>query len=78
MENDDNKLVKVQLDVLLGHKEADVEEFAKRVENITVEFDYQEDCYNHISNSIANTQTENYFLSILQHLMFIREDPDVK
>ena len=78
LERDDNEQVKVQLNILLGHKEDDAEDFSQRTENIRVEFDDQEDCYHHITNSIANTQTENYFLSILQHLMFVREDPFVR
>lgn len=78
LEKDDNEQVKVQTNILMGHKEDDADDFSQRTENIRVEFEDIEDCYHLITNSLANTQTENYFLSILQHLMFIREDPFVR
>ena len=78
LEKDDNEQVKVQVNVLLGHRDDDADDFSQRTENIRVEFEDLEDCFHLITNSISNSQTENYFLSILQHLLFIREDPFVR
>jgi len=70
--------VEVQLKVLLGHKEDDAEDFGQRYENIRVEFDDAEDCFQLLTNSLSNTNAEFYFLSILQHLLYLREDPFVR
>ena len=78
LEKDENEAVKVQSNILLGHKEDDAEDFSQRTENIRAEFDDSEDCFQLITSSISHTQTEPYFLSILQHLMYIREDPFVR
>ncbi|XP_067949319.1 protein diaphanous homolog 2-like isoform X2 [Watersipora subatra] len=78
LEKDENEAVKVQSNILLSHKDDDADDFSQRTENIRAEFDDSEDCFHLISNSIAHTTTESYFLSILQHLMYIREDPFVR
>lgn len=68
----------MQLKILLNHKDDDWDDFTQRYENIRMELDFVDDCYQLLNSSLSNTSSEPYFLSILQHLLFIREDPFVR
>ncbi|KAF6017621.1 DIAPH1 [Bugula neritina] len=65
LEKDDNEQVKVQLNILLSHRDDDADDFSQRTENIRVEFDDCTECYTYLHNSVAHTSCEVYFLSIL-------------
>ncbi|XP_058123018.1 protein diaphanous [Anopheles ziemanni] len=57
-----------------GYREDDFEEFSNRFDNVRLELDDMNDCFELLKNIVAETSSEPYFLSILQHLLFIRDD----
>ncbi|XP_029648748.1 protein diaphanous homolog 2 isoform X3 [Octopus sinensis] len=70
--------LKTQLHVFHTQAEEDSEDFFQRYENIKIELSNIEDCYGLLMNSINNTPSSTYFLSILQHFLLIREESYVK
>ncbi|NXP36461.1 DIAP3 protein, partial [Leiothrix lutea] len=67
----------IQLKVFNEHKEEDMIEFSHRLEDIRSELEYPfgvNDVYNMLWNTVKDTSAEGYFLSILQHLLLIRND----
>ncbi|XP_042637551.1 protein diaphanous homolog 3 [Orycteropus afer afer] len=64
----------IQLKVFEEHKEEDLIEFSHRLEDIRAELDEAYDVYNMVWNSVKETGAEGYFISILQHLLLIRND----
>lgn len=64
----------IQLKVFDEHKEEDLMEFSHRLEDIRAEFDEVNDLYNMVWNTVKETRAEGYFISILQHLLLIRND----
>ncbi|XP_026561170.1 protein diaphanous homolog 3 [Pseudonaja textilis] len=69
-----NEALDIQLKVFSEHKEEDMIEFYHRLDNIRTEFDDANDVFNTVWNIVKDTSAENYFLSILQHLLLIRND----
>lgn len=57
-----------------SYREEDYEEFSARFDNVRLELDDVNDCFEIAKNLVAETPSEPYFLSILQHLLFIRDD----
>lgn len=55
-------------------REDDFEEFSQRFDNVRLEMDDMNDCFEVLKNLIVDSSAEPYFLSILQHLLFIRDD----
>nr|XP_006113623.1 protein diaphanous homolog 3 [Pelodiscus sinensis] len=69
-----NEALDIQLKVFNEHKEEDMIEFSHRLEDIRSELDEANDVYNMVWNTVKDTNAEGYFLSILQHLLLIRND----
>uniref|UniRef100_A0A674ILA9 Diaphanous related formin 3 n=1 Tax=Terrapene triunguis TaxID=2587831 RepID=A0A674ILA9_9SAUR len=72
-----NDALDIQLKVFNEHKEEDMIEFSHRLEDIRSELEYPfgtNDVYNMVWNTVKDTNAEGYFLSILQHLLLIRND----
>ncbi|XP_071596617.1 protein diaphanous homolog 3 [Heliangelus exortis] len=69
-----NEALDIQLKVFNEHKEEDMLEFSHRLEDIRSELDEVNDVYNMVWNTVKDTSAEGYFLSILQHLLLIRND----
>ncbi|XP_061313241.1 protein diaphanous homolog 3 isoform X2 [Pezoporus flaviventris] len=69
-----NEALDIQLKVFNEHKEEDMIEFSHRLEDIRSELDEVNDVYNMVWNTVKDTNAEGYFLSILQHLLLIRND----
>ncbi|NXM85799.1 DIAP3 protein, partial [Oenanthe oenanthe] len=74
-----NEALDIQLKVFNEHKEEDMIEFSHRLEDIRSELEYPfegqlNDVYNMVWNTVKDTSAERYFLSILQHLLLIRND----
>ncbi|XP_069035095.1 protein diaphanous homolog 3 isoform X3 [Lepisosteus oculatus] len=69
-----NDALDIQLKVFEEHKEEDIIEFSHRLEDIKAELDDVTDVFNMVMNLVKDTSAEGYFLSILQHLMLIRND----
>lgn len=55
-------------------REEDYEEFSSRFDHVRLEIDDLNDCFEILKNLVVDSAAEPYFLSILQHLLFIRDD----
>uniref|UniRef100_A0A8C9I6D4 Diaphanous related formin 3 n=1 Tax=Piliocolobus tephrosceles TaxID=591936 RepID=A0A8C9I6D4_9PRIM len=64
----------IQLKVFDEHKEEDLIELSHRLEDIRAELDEAYDVYNMVWSTVKETRAEGYFISILQHLLLIRND----
>ncbi|EDL35745.1 diaphanous homolog 3 (Drosophila), isoform CRA_b, partial [Mus musculus] len=64
----------IQLKVFDEHKEEDLNEFFHRLEDIRAELDEASDVYSMLWDTVKETRAEGHFLSILQHLLLIRND----
>nr|XP_043886532.1 protein diaphanous homolog 3-like isoform X2 [Solea senegalensis] len=69
-----NEALDIQLKVFMEHKEEDLMEFSHRLEDIRSEVDDVGDVFNIVQSTLKDSSAEPYFLSILQHLMLIRND----
>lgn len=64
----------IQLRVFNENKEEDSIELSHRLDDIRAEMDDMNEVYHLLSNMVRDTASETYFLSILQHLLLIRND----
>uniref|UniRef100_A0A668VJJ5 Protein diaphanous homolog 2 n=1 Tax=Oreochromis aureus TaxID=47969 RepID=A0A668VJJ5_OREAU len=64
----------IQLRVFNENKEEDSIELSHRLDDIRAEMDDMNEVYHLLSNMVKDTASETYFLSILQHLLLIRND----
>ncbi|XP_029581804.1 protein diaphanous homolog 2 isoform X1 [Salmo trutta] len=64
----------IQLKVFNENKEEDSIEVSHRLDDIRAEMDDMGEVYHLLSNMVKDTGSETYFLSILQHLLLIRND----
>ncbi|KAF4519233.1 hypothetical protein B566_EDAN009794 [Ephemera danica] len=62
----------------LRNEEEDADEMMQRFDHLRFELEDIHDCYEVIKNLVVDTAAEPYFLSILQHLLFIRDDPVIR
>ncbi|XP_077442860.1 protein diaphanous homolog 3-like isoform X2 [Stigmatopora argus] len=69
-----NEALDIQLRVFEEHKEEDMIEFSHRLEDIKSEMDDAGDVFSILLNMVKDSSAENYFISILQHLVLIRND----
>lgn len=60
--------------IFTNFRDEDFEEFSSRFDNIRLEIDDINDCFEILRNTVVDTTAEPYFLSILQHLLYIRDD----
>uniref|UniRef100_A0A8C2X004 Diaphanous-related formin 3 n=1 Tax=Cyclopterus lumpus TaxID=8103 RepID=A0A8C2X004_CYCLU len=67
-----NEGLDIQLKVFEEHREEDMMEFSHRLEDIKSELEYP--CHYYQHSMVKDSSAEPYFLSILQHLMLIRND----
>ncbi|XP_062998020.1 protein diaphanous homolog 2 [Elgaria multicarinata webbii] len=70
----ENEELDIQLKVFDENKEEDLIELAHRLNDIKVEMDDVNEVYHLLYNMLKETTSENYFLSILQHFLLIRND----
>ena len=66
--------LETQLKVFLDHKEEDYEEFASRFDNIRLDLEDIDEVFQIVKHTVTETAAEPYLLSILQHLLCIRDD----
>ncbi|XP_072751570.1 protein diaphanous isoform X2 [Anoplolepis gracilipes] len=78
LEKDESEDLATHLKIFNEHKEEDYEEFVQRFDNVRLELDDVNDCFEVVKNMVMDTTAEPYFLSILQHLLFIRDDALVR
>ncbi|XP_036069980.1 protein diaphanous homolog 2 isoform X4 [Oryzias melastigma] len=64
----------IQLKVFNENKEEDSIELSHRLDDIRAEMDDMNEVYHLLSNMVKDTASEAYFLSVLQHLLLIRND----
>ncbi|XP_076011613.1 protein diaphanous homolog 3-like [Genypterus blacodes] len=69
-----NDALDIQLKVFEENKEEDMMEFSHRLEDIRSELDDVGDVFSVVQSTVKDSSAEPYFLSILQHLMLIRND----
>ncbi|XP_069030600.1 protein diaphanous homolog 3-like [Embiotoca jacksoni] len=69
-----NEALDIQLKVFEEHKEEDMMEFSHRLEDIKSELDDAGDVFSIVQSMVKDSSAEPYFLSILQHLMLVRND----
>lgn len=74
LENDVSGDLTVQVKIFNDHKEEDYYEFIQRFDNVRLELDDVNDCFEVVKNLVMDSSAEPYLLSILQHLLFIRDD----
>ncbi|KYO38183.1 hypothetical protein Y1Q_0007291 [Alligator mississippiensis] len=70
----ENEELDIQLKVFDENKEEDLIELSHRLNDIRTEMDDMNEVYHLLYNMLKDTSSENYFLSILQHLLLIRND----
>jgi len=78
LESDNGEELQLQLKVFQEHKEEDFDEFAQRFDNIRLELDDVNECFELVKNLVLDSPAEPYFLSVLQHLVCIRDDAQVR
>ncbi|XP_074651727.1 protein diaphanous homolog 2-like isoform X2 [Tubulanus polymorphus] len=78
LEQDQTDMVKLHYEVFQEWREKDMDEFHDRYEDIKQELGDPLECFQLIQNTVSNTDAETYFLSILQHLLTIRDDNEVR
>ncbi|XP_026739587.1 protein diaphanous isoform X3 [Trichoplusia ni] len=64
----------IQMTVFDTHAAADQDEFLARFDDVRVDFHDVNECFELVKNLVMDTPAEPYLLSILQHLLFIRDD----
>ncbi|XP_078246866.1 protein diaphanous homolog 3 isoform X2 [Pogona vitticeps] len=69
-----NDALDIQLKVFSEHTDEDMIEFSHRLDDIRLEIDEVNEVYNAVWNTVKDTSAERSFLSILQHLLLIRND----
>ncbi|XP_076070541.1 protein diaphanous homolog 2-like isoform X2 [Mytilus galloprovincialis] len=66
--------LQTHLRIFHDHKEEDLDEFVHRYDNAHIELEDPRQCFDLVYNSTKDTISEPYFLSILQHLLIVRDD----
>ncbi|XP_069754167.1 protein diaphanous homolog 1-like [Narcine bancroftii] len=70
----ENEELNVQLNVFDEHAEEDSEDLKNRLEDIRIEMEDVSEIFQMLLNTVKDSKAEQYFLSILQHLLLIRND----
>uniref|UniRef100_A0A336K1Z8 CSON008218 protein n=1 Tax=Culicoides sonorensis TaxID=179676 RepID=A0A336K1Z8_CULSO len=69
-----NESLEKHFKIFTSFRDEDFEEFSSRFDNIRLEIDDINDCFEILRNTVVDTNAEPYFLSILQHLLYIKDD----
>ncbi len=72
------KNLATQLQVFDEHKSEDYDDFCARFDAERVALEDLDECYELVKNMVLDTPAELPFLSVLQHLVFIRDDIAVR
>ncbi len=78
LETDTSEELQVQLKVFYDHRDEDFDEFAQRFDSIRLELDDINECFELIKNMVIDTPAEPYLLSIMQHLLCVRDDVSIR
>ncbi|XP_044261332.1 protein diaphanous isoform X1 [Tribolium madens] len=74
LKNETNPVIKNQYEIFENQKDNDLDELHERFDKVRCDMDDMQDCFEVLKNTTLETAAEPYFLSILQHLLFIRDD----
>ncbi|KAH8279548.1 hypothetical protein KR018_000402, partial [Drosophila ironensis] len=74
VDSSNNEDLQKHFKIFIERREDDFEEFVQRFDNVTLNMDDATDCFEVLKNLVTDTPSEPYFLSILQHLLYIRDD----
>lgn len=78
LKNEANPIIKRQFEIFDSRREDDADELHERFDKVRLDMDDMQDCFEVLKNLTLETPCEPYFLSILQHLLFIRDDVNVR
>ncbi|XP_077166966.1 protein diaphanous homolog 1 [Paroedura picta] len=78
LHSQDNEELKVQLSVFEEYGEEDSAELRGRLEDIRIEMDDFGEIFQILLNTVKDSKAEQHFLSLLQHLLLIRNDYDAR
>ncbi|OCT88420.1 protein diaphanous homolog 1 isoform X1 [Xenopus laevis] len=78
LHNTENEDLKVQLGIFEEHSELDSDDLRGRLDDIRIEMDDFNDVFQVLLNTVKDSSAEPLFLSILQHLLLIRNDYDAR
>ncbi|CAB3371123.1 Hypothetical predicted protein [Cloeon dipterum] len=78
LQQDAGDELNLQLKIFMDHREEDSDELLQRFDHLRFEMEDASECYEVLKNLTSDTAAEPYFLSILQHLLFIRDDPVIR
>ena len=78
LNNQKDEELQTHLRIFHDHKEEDLDEFIHRYDNAHIELEDPRQCFDLLLNATKDTISEPYFLSILQHLLIIRDDLHVR
>lgn len=78
MKNETNPVIKTQFDIFENRREDDADELHERFDKVRLDMDDMQDCFEVLKNVTLETAAEPYFLSILQHLLFIKDDVNIR
>lgn len=70
----ENEELRVQLSVFDEQAEDDSEDLRARLDDIRIEMDDVREVFEILVNTVKDSKAENHFLSVLQHLLLIRND----
>ncbi|XP_059918499.1 protein diaphanous homolog 1-like isoform X2 [Gadus macrocephalus] len=70
----ENEELRVQLNVFDEHAEEDSEELKARLDDIRIEMDDVREVFEILFNTVKDSKAEGHFLSLLQHLLLVRND----
>lgn len=70
----ENEELRVQLSVFDDQAEDDSEDLRARLEDIRVEMDDVREVFEILVNTVKDSKAESHFLSLMQHLLLIRND----
>ena len=66
LESSASEVLQVQLKVFYENRDDDSDEFAQRFDNVRLELDDINECFELVKNMVMDTPAEPYFLSIFQ------------
>ncbi|XP_056641001.1 protein diaphanous isoform X2 [Diorhabda sublineata] len=78
LRNESNLQLKTQFEIFDSRREDDADEWHERFDKVRLEMDDIQDCFETLKNLTLDTPSEPYFLSIMQHLLFIRDDINIR
>ncbi|CAH1164833.1 unnamed protein product [Phaedon cochleariae] len=78
LKNETNPLIKRHFAIFENRRDDDADELHERFDRVRLDMDDIQDCFEVLKNITLDTSSEPYFLSILQHLLFIRDEINVR